>query len=86
VLEALVGEPIALFAYPNGKPRQDYAGAHVELVRTAGFDAACSTAWGVASRSSDVFQIPRFTPWDREAWRFGLRLAQNLRRTAYATA
>jgi len=86
VLETLVGDPVALFAYPNGKPRQDYAGAHVELVRSAGFDAACSTAWGVASRASDVFQIPRFTPWDREAWRFGLRLAQNLRRTAYATA
>ena len=39
-----------------------------------GFAAAVSTAQGAASRSSDVFQLPRFTPWDRSPRRFGLRL------------
>jgi hypothetical protein len=56
------------------------------MVREAGLDAALPTAWGVASRASDPFQLSRFTPWDRTPWRFGVRLAQNLRRTAYATA
>jgi peptidoglycan/xylan/chitin deacetylase (PgdA/CDA1 family) len=83
-LEEIVGERVRIFAYPNGRPRQDYGSAHVQMVRDAGFDAAVSTAWGVASSASDVFQIPRFTPWDNERWRFGIRLAQNLRRTEYA--
>ena len=83
-LEDLVGEPVTLFAYPNGKPGQDYHAMHVRMVREAGFEAAVSTAWGAASSTSDVFQIPRFTPWDRQAWRVGLRLASNLRRTAHA--
>ena len=34
-LEAIVGERIGLFAYPNGKPGQDYGPAHVELVKAA---------------------------------------------------
>jgi peptidoglycan/xylan/chitin deacetylase (PgdA/CDA1 family) len=85
-LERELGAPVTVFAYPNGKPGGDYGAGHVAMVREAGFEAACSTAWGVASRASDPFQIPRFTPWDRAPWRFGLRLAQNLRRTAYATA
>jgi hypothetical protein len=25
-----------------------------------------------------VFQIPRFTPWDRDRLKFGARLARNL--------
>jgi peptidoglycan/xylan/chitin deacetylase (PgdA/CDA1 family) len=85
-LEEQLGAPVGLFAYPNGKPGRDYSAAHVAMVREAGFDAAFSTAWGVASRTSDPFQLPRFTPWDRAPWRFGVRLAQNLRRTDYATA
>ncbi len=85
-LEEIVGIPVDLFAYPNGKPGEDYTGAHVRLAREAGFAAAVSTAWGAASPGCDVFQIPRFSPWDRSAWRYGLRLAGNLRRGGYATA
>ncbi len=85
-LEGQLGVPVTAFAYPNGKPGRDYAAVHVAMVREAGFEAAVSTAWGVASRTSDPLQIPRFTPWDRAPWRFGVRLAQNLRRTVYATA
>lgn len=79
-LQRLLGERIALFAYPNGKPGQDYSERSIELVREAGFDAAVSTAAGVATAASDRFQIPRFTPWDRQRLRFGLRLARNLMR------
>lgn len=80
-LEEIVGTSVNLFAYPNGKPGEDYTGTHVRLAREAGFAAAVSTAWGAASPGCDVFQIPRFSPWDRSAWRYGLRLAGNLRRS-----
>lgn len=77
-LEVILGERITLFAYPNGKPDVDYLPAHVDMVRDAGFVAAVSTKAGVASTRSDPYQIPRFTPWDRSPFRFGLRLCGNL--------
>ena len=80
-LEAIVGGAIELFAYPNGRPEDDYAIEHVRMVERAGFVAAVTTAWGVATRRSDVFQLPRFTPWDRDPLRFGLRMLQNYTRT-----
>jgi peptidoglycan/xylan/chitin deacetylase (PgdA/CDA1 family) len=84
-LQALLGERIELFAYPNGVPGQDYDRQHVEMVRRCGFAAAVSTAWGAASKSSDRFQLPRFTPWDRTRLRYGARLLWNMRHTNYAT-
>lgn len=77
-LEQLLGEPVRLFAYPNGKPGQDYDHRHVVMVREAGFAAAVSTAWGVSTSSSDPHQLARFTPWDQTPGRFGLRLLRNL--------
>ncbi len=78
VLEALLGEPIRLFAYPNGKPDSDYSAKHVLMVKKAGFVAAVSTTPGVAWHMSDPFQLPRFTPWDRTRMRYGLRMLGNL--------
>ncbi len=77
-LKDIIGDPIRLFAYPNGKPVRDYDASHVALVRELGFDAAVSTAWGASDRRADRFQLRRFTPWDAGLTRFGLRLAQNL--------
>lgn len=77
-LEALLDADVDLFAYPNGKPGQDYAPEHAALVRELGFAAAVSTAWGAAHRGTDMFQLPRFTPWDRTRWRYGARLLNNL--------
>ncbi|MBK8535858.1 MAG: polysaccharide deacetylase family protein [Candidatus Competibacteraceae bacterium] len=76
-LESLLGERVTLFAYPNGKPNTDYRVEHVEMVRRLGFKAAVSTTWGVARRDSDPFQLPRFTLWERQRWRFGLSLMRN---------
>lgn len=78
-LESLLDSPVTLFAYPNGKPGQDYLPEHVDMVQSLGFTAAVSTQWGVNTRHSDMFQLRRFTPWDQGRGRFGLRLLQNLR-------
>lgn len=79
-LEQIVGERVDLFAYPNGVPVQDYAGEHVQMVKQCGFSAAVSTAWGAGSQGSDRFQLPRFTPWNRDKLRYGAHLLANLRR------
>ncbi len=81
-LEAITGSKVTLFAYPNGKPGVDYTATHVRLARETGFQAACSTGWGTATKECDIFQIPRFTPWDRAGWRYALRLARNMRHAA----
>lgn len=85
-LEQMIGDRVRLFAYPNGRPGQDYRAGHVRMVRELGFEAAFSTAVGTADASCDLFQIPRFRPWGRTATRYGLRLAQGLARRRFATA
>jgi peptidoglycan/xylan/chitin deacetylase (PgdA/CDA1 family) len=77
-LEALLDEPVTMFAYPNGRPHKDYVAENVAAVRELGFSAAVTTAVGAADQASDPHQLPRFTPWDRRRTKFGLRLAANL--------
>jgi len=79
-LEQLLGERVGLFAYPNGKPGEDYTPATVEVVRSLDFDAAVSTQWGACGVDADPLQLRRFTPWDRTRLRFGARLFSNLRK------
>ncbi len=81
-LQNLLQERVGLFAYPNGKPGVDYGMEDVNLVRQAGFDAAFSTAWAAAKGTDDLHQLPRFTPWDRQRARFGMRMAVNLLQSA----
>jgi peptidoglycan/xylan/chitin deacetylase (PgdA/CDA1 family) len=81
-LEAITGHPVRLFAYPNGKPGADYQAAHVAMVRELGFEGAVSTSPGAGKNQTDPFQLPRFTPWDRQPARFALRLARNLTQRA----
>ncbi len=85
-LQNLLGQPVTLFAYPNGKPGTDYSGRHVAMVRSAGFEAAVSTAVGTAASDVDPYQLPRFTPWDRSRLRFGARLLSNLQRSLSVSA
>ena len=77
-LADILREPTRLFAYPNGKPGQDYGPEHVRMVQEAGYRAAVSTSPGVAAAGADVYQLPRFTPWDRTPTRFALRLVRNM--------
>jgi peptidoglycan/xylan/chitin deacetylase (PgdA/CDA1 family) len=73
-LEDLIGKPVRMFAYPNGKVGKDYDARHVAMVQKAGFDAAFTTAVGAISRGQDRFQLPRSRPWDGTPFLFGLRL------------
>jgi peptidoglycan/xylan/chitin deacetylase (PgdA/CDA1 family) len=77
-LEEILDEPVTLFAYPNGKPGEDYVSQNVGHVREAGFAAAFSTAWGAARHSTSPFELPRFTPWDVSRLAFSMRLLHNL--------
>ena len=78
-LEAIVQAPVALFAYPNGKPGADYDQRHIDMVRRSGFTAALSTASGAAHAGNDPFQLPRYTPWEQDRARFLLRLLASRR-------
>lgn len=80
-LENIIGRSVDFFAYPNGKPGQDYLASHAKVVRDCGFTAAFTTAPGSVTGFDDPMQIPRYTPWERDNLRYGLRLAQNLLRT-----
>ena len=81
-LETLTGKPVRYFAYPNGRPEIDYRLEHRDFVKSIGFEGAVSTQWGVASESSDRWQMPRFTPWDQTPLRFMVRLLAMFRNPA----
>lgn len=76
-LQSLLCQPVTLFAYPNGKPGVDYSARHAAMVSIAEFEAAVSTEPGCATATTDVFQLPRYTPWGRSRLRFGARLLTN---------
>jgi peptidoglycan/xylan/chitin deacetylase (PgdA/CDA1 family) len=75
-LEAITGAPVKLFAYPNGRPGEDYVDRHVTMVREAGFYAAVSTRSGTVTPADDIYQLPRFAPWDKSGARLAVRLIQ----------
>ncbi len=82
-LESITGKEVRFFAYPNGRRDDDYDPEHVQMVRDTGFQAALTTEWGTAGYSSDLFQLPRFTPWDKSPVRFAARLGyERLRSTS----
>ncbi len=78
VLREITGQTVDLFAYPNGRPGQDYGSREVALAKKTGFKAAFSTQWGCADRRWDRWQLPRVAPWDRDGFRFGLRVTKAL--------
>lgn len=84
-LTDLLGTAPRHFAYPNGRPGQDYCSEHVAMVRDAGYTAAVSTARGVATPKDDCFQLPRFSPWHREENRLRASMLRNAAFGAGAT-
>lgn len=85
-LESLIDAPVDVFAYPNGKPDQDYDYSHTMMVKALGFRGAVSTAPGVAQPGGDLYQLPRFTPWGKSAVVWGARLAFNQQNNRYLRA
>lgn len=85
-LAAMTGQAIDVFAYPNGKPNIDYGREHIEMVRNVGFRGAVCTVRGSAHGGSDLYQLPRFTPWDSHPTKFLARLIANWRRNASVVA
>jgi peptidoglycan/xylan/chitin deacetylase (PgdA/CDA1 family) len=77
-LEDIVQAPVRLFAYPNGKPGADFEKRHANMLRSAGFDAAVTTASGAARADCDPYELPRFTPRDGSSGAFLLRMGSNL--------
>lgn len=78
-LQQWLQRDVTLFAYPNGKPGQDYLPRDVALAQSLGFEAAVSTRPGANGQGAPMYELRRFTPWDRQRWRYGTRLALNLR-------
>jgi len=76
-LEAMTGCEISSFAYPNGRPDQDYDLRHVDMVRQAGFVRAVTTASGCADGNSDVCQLGRMSLWHRSKPKLVLRMLLN---------
>lgn len=82
-LERIIGAPVDVLAYPNGRPTRDYDARHMDQARRLGFRGAVSTAQGVARVGDDRFQLPRFTPWDSSVAKWLARLVMNQRNTRF---
>lgn len=76
-LENLIDQKVGLFAYPNGRWALDFDQRHRDMAKAAGFDAAFSTEPGTCRTKCDRWSLPRFTPWDKSANRFALRMLSN---------
>jgi len=73
-IENAIGEPVTLFAYPNGRP-EDYTPETVSLVRRAGYRVAVTTTFGVNDGGDDPLLWKRGTPWESDQPRYALKLA-----------
>lgn len=76
-LESWLGSPVQHFAYPNGTKNTDFDDITVKLVEDAGFASAVTTDWGISNADTSRYQLKRFTPWDKTASHFHLRLIKN---------
>ncbi|KGJ95952.1 hypothetical protein ND16A_1131 [Thalassotalea sp. ND16A] len=77
ILESITNSNIQYFAYPNGKFGRDFTNTHKKMLLTLGFHCALATDWGCFTPGSDVLAIPRYTPWDKNVARFGIRLCHH---------
>jgi glycosyltransferase involved in cell wall biosynthesis/peptidoglycan/xylan/chitin deacetylase (PgdA/CDA1 family) len=73
-LEAIIGGPVPLFAYPYGWTGS-YTSETVGMLRDLGFEGACSTTQSVVQLDSDPYQLPRMLVRDWSGEEFEHRLA-----------
>lgn len=76
-LESIIGEPVTVFAYPNGKYGRDFGERHEKMVEELGFKLAVSTDHGVSKADSNAYRLPRFTPWRPLGRGFSIDLLRN---------
>jgi len=74
ILEQILNDTVEYFAYPNGKKQIDFTCVHEDMIKKLGFTAALSTDWGCVNNTTNLFSVPRYTPWDKHEYRFGIRL------------
>jgi len=73
-LEQILDTPVRFFAYPNGRLGEDFDLEHAIIVEGCGYEAALTTDWGCIDKNSNLWQLPRFTPWDNSPLGFMLRM------------
>jgi len=78
-LEGIAQCKVDAFAYPNGIPDTDFNNGHIDILKSHGVRLALSTAHGVANNSTNLYLLPRFTPWDKTSGRYLMRLTMNAR-------
>lgn len=83
-LSGLLRQPVRFFAYPNGRPGQDYGPRETRLARALGFRAALCIARGGAAPGSDLYQLPRYTPHSPSPVKFLAQLMRCSREEAQA--
>ncbi len=57
-LESRLADPVDLFAYPEGL-ESHYTGETVEILRTCGFQAACTAIFGFNTEATDPYHLRR---------------------------
>lgn len=75
-IEAEIGRPVDLFAYPVGR-RSDYAPDVIRIVAEAGFRAALTTTSGSNARGDDLFLLRRVKPLGDDVPSFALGLGMH---------
>jgi peptidoglycan/xylan/chitin deacetylase (PgdA/CDA1 family) len=71
-LEELIGQPVVTFSYPFGK----YSDDTVELLKSAGFQAACTTHPERVTPGDDLYRLGRYTVADWDGYLFSQKLEE----------
>ena len=78
-LEAMLDRKVDLFAYPNGKPGEDFQMKHVAMVKEAGFSIAVTTSAGGVRNTISPLQWPRQSIWQKEPRRASANIIRGCR-------
>ena len=70
-LEAMIGRPVRLFCYPDGKTNEEIK----RLVAGHGFEAACATGRRLNPGKPDLFALQRIPFVQEPLERFAFRMA-----------
>jgi peptidoglycan/xylan/chitin deacetylase (PgdA/CDA1 family) len=72
-IEEELQAPVHHFAYPNGQ-EEDFSELNKEMLRSAGYQSAVTTIWGLNYRSTDRLQLRRGQPWETSPALFASKL------------